>query len=310
MRLLIAALGICTFVGTAHAEMVTIMTWNTEFLWDGLDPEEGRADFPWKGDPKAAGARIAAVAAVISTIDPDIAVLQEIENEETLLRLTAHLDPSYQTLFVQGADTFTGQDIGILSRHTATTLTRFDTRAPEPGTDKTRGVSKNIVAAFRVSQTPLAVVGVHLLSRATDPDRRAPREAQARTLITVLRGLHADGWPLVVLGDFNDYDGIELDVAGNRPITRVLESFREMDPTDPEDDLVNVARLIPRRDRWTAWWDRNADQLMDGTGELAAIDHILVDRRLATRVLAAGIVHSRETLVSDHEPVFVRLDLP
>lgn len=131
-----------------------------------------------------------------------------------------------------GPVSFSRQDIGLLSRHSATRLTRIDTRAPEPGTDRTRGVNKNIVAASLVSQTPVAIVCVDLRSRATEPDRHAPREAQGRALTTVDRGLQHDGWPLIVLGDFNDHDGTEPDVAGNQPITRVLEAIREVDPTD------------------------------------------------------------------------------
>jgi hypothetical protein len=28
--------------------MLVIMTLNAEFLWDGVEPEEGQVDFPWK----------------------------------------------------------------------------------------------------------------------------------------------------------------------------------------------------------------------------------------------------------------------
>ena len=43
------------------------MTFNAEFLWDGVYPEEGQADFPWKGSLTEAEEHMRRIAEVISS---------------------------------------------------------------------------------------------------------------------------------------------------------------------------------------------------------------------------------------------------
>ena len=64
MRRLIVYVAIVTALVTAvtaddrrtDPSQLTIMSLNAEFLWDGLDPEEGnpQVQFPWKGVPDEA----------------------------------------------------------------------------------------------------------------------------------------------------------------------------------------------------------------------------------------------------------------
>jgi hypothetical protein len=66
-----------------------IMTINGEFPWDGVAPEEGNVDFPWKGSQTEAEEHMAAVAELITRNDPDVANVVEIENADALNRLAA-----------------------------------------------------------------------------------------------------------------------------------------------------------------------------------------------------------------------------
>ena len=65
---------------------LTLMTFNVEFMWDGLAPEEGneRIQFPHRGNPTLAAAKMAKLAEIIRRHDPDIVSLQEVENLQSL----------------------------------------------------------------------------------------------------------------------------------------------------------------------------------------------------------------------------------
>ena len=66
---------------------LTIMTLNTEFMWDGIAPEEGQVDFAWKNDPTGAALHMQRVAQIILASDPDIVHLAEVENRRAVEKL-------------------------------------------------------------------------------------------------------------------------------------------------------------------------------------------------------------------------------
>ena len=51
---------------------LVVMTFNAEFLWDGVEPEEGQVDFAWKHSPSEADDHMRAIAEVIIRNNPDI----------------------------------------------------------------------------------------------------------------------------------------------------------------------------------------------------------------------------------------------
>lgn len=53
------------------ASTLTIMTLNAEFLWDGVAPEEGQANFPWKHAQTEAEEHMAGVASLVIRCNPD-----------------------------------------------------------------------------------------------------------------------------------------------------------------------------------------------------------------------------------------------
>jgi exonuclease III len=197
------------------------------------------------------------------------------------------------------------------------------------------------------------LVGAHLLAHPTDPLRCVKREAQAQNLIGEIRAqLHADEH-LVVLGDLNDYDADLRDAAGSLPTSRVLSSLRELRllgeradasstqrtvlhreqehtleqqardaPTTPTylQNVFAVAQeraalgpLLPQ-DTYSAWWDKNKNNVDDGREEHTSIDHILLSGGLVNATVLVEYEHQLYTqgtsdLNSDHWPLLVELDL-
>ncbi len=280
----------------ADASRLVLMALNAEFLWDGVSPEEGKIDFPWKGSRKEAEAHMADIAEIVKAHDPDILHLAEVENQRALETFNVRFlaDHGYRPYFVNGTDTATGQDVALLSRIELESISRDSRKGSSGGTRK--GVSKHYIATLRAGDLRLGLVGLHFLAGPTRENRRADREAQADAVRRMARELDEDDFSVVVWGDFNDFDGETLDRSGNRPITRVLEWIRELDPKDPDDDLLNVAERLPRRERYTNGRD--------------AIDHVLVSPELAERIVDVEISHDHDPrAVTNHYPIIVHLRL-
>jgi endonuclease/exonuclease/phosphatase family metal-dependent hydrolase len=291
-------------------EGVRLATFNTEFMFDGLG-SEGQASFPWKDDPALARAHRDSLARVVRLLDADVLVLQEVENLETLQML---VDESlgglgYTAHLVNGRDSFTGQDVGLLSRLPVDEVGRTDERAPLGGTGDDYGVSKNLWARLDLGGVPTTLIGVHFLARPDDLDRKPRREAQAEVIRRLVEREMAEGRAVVVLGDFNDFDAAVPDRAGSVPITDVLATIKEAGP-GPDDDLRSVAAEVPQRERYTAFWDRNRNDEIDAD-EFSSLDHLLLSPRLYDALRDVDFVHRHDPRhVSDHFPIVVTLGAP
>lgn len=121
-------------------------------------------------------------AEVIRKADADIVLLQEVEDEAALDRLNAMLEgQGYDAHFVQGNDTFTGQDVAMLTRLEPISVIRVAEEGESRG-ERTQ-VTKNLVDTFELpGEEKLAVITAHLIARPDDQSRRLKREAQADAL--------------------------------------------------------------------------------------------------------------------------------
>lgn len=283
------------------ADGVRVAFWNAEFLFDGTG-DEGRADFPWKGDAVASRHHRDRVARVLRTLNADVVMLAEVENREVLEMLVQESlsDLGYTVHYVRGRDSFTRQDMGLLSRVPIEALGRTDERAPMPGTDETYGVSKNLWARFTLGRTPVTIIGLHFLSQPDNQERRPSREAQAEVIRQLAAAERSEGREVIVTGDFNDFDADVPDRKGSQPITQVLTTVKRA-------GLQNVMERIPQEDRYTALWDRNDSGTVD-RNELSAIDHMLLSPGLWRRVREVQFVHMHDpTHGPDHFPIVVTL---
>jgi exonuclease III len=286
---------------------LVIMTFNVEFMWDGLSPEEGAVEFSWKNDPEAARRKMADIAKVIRRHDPDIVHLCEVENLEalTLLNDTFLADQRYKPHFVQGRDTFTGQDVALLTRVDPDSM-RYDDREGTSG-DVRKNVSKHYVARLTIGDTRLALIGVHLLAGPWERARLHKRQAQADAVTQMAAEEARAGYQVIVLGDLNDYDGVDRDHLSREPITNVLARIRQLDPQTTADNLVNLIAFVPQPERYTVWADLNENDKIESPEECAGVDHILVSRDLARRLIEVTIDHRHDPrIVSDHFPVIAR----
>ena len=170
---------------------VRIAAFNGEFLFDGVG-DEGEATFPWKGDPAAARAHRDAVGAVVRSLDADVVVMPETENLAALQMLADEslAGMGYTAVLVDGRDTFTGQDVGMLTRLPVESFGRTDERAPVGVSDQLYGVSKNLWVRMDLGGTPVTVIGVHFLARPDDTERRPRREAQAEVIRQLVEAEH------------------------------------------------------------------------------------------------------------------------
>lgn len=284
-----------------------VATFNAEFLFDGIG-DEGGTDFSRKGDSTAARVHRQAVAAVVRALDADVVVLVETENIEVLRAMVDHDLPEmgYTPYLIEGRDTFTRQDVGVLSRVAVDTTFRTDERAPVAGGGDSYGVSKNLIVRFVMHGRPISLIGLHLLAQPENVGRRARREAQAETIRRAVAREIAAGREVIVTGDFNDYDDTVPDARGARPITLVLETIRSAG-AGAHDDLVNVLTDVPRASRYTVGRDYDGDGLIE-PHETSLVDHVLLSPALYRLVEDVRVAHLPEArAASDHWPVVVTL---
>lgn len=296
-------------------DRLVVMTFNGKFLWDGRPPEEGRVNFPWKNSPVEADERMRAIANIIEMHDPDIVNLVEVEGLNALKHLNSTFlaGQGYSAYLVKGKDTVTGQDVGLLTRiDPEDEAIKRDDRPGSSGSTL-KSVSKNYFAKLDVGERKIALIGIHYLAFPLDRSRLHKRQAQADATLTKARELATSGYDVIVLGDFNDYTGEQaaLDINDHVPITDVMTGLQRMDPANPDDDLVNVLRFVPKEQRYTAYWDENEDSRIDEPQEYSAIDHILISGALAEHLARVHIDHEHDPRkLSDHFPVIVRFDFP
>ena len=295
---------------------LTIMTFNAEFLWDGVKPEEGssRVKFDWKGDAVKAGEHMQKIADVIKKSNPDIINLVEVEN---LTALNTFNDKyltglNYKAYLAKGKDSFTGQDVALLTRiDPEGNKIIYDGRKGRSA-NVSKSVSKNYVARIKIGNRKIAFIGLHFLSRPIDETRRINRQAQGDAIKQIALEQIAEGYSVVVWGDFNDFDVEDesLDLLDHKPISNVLANIRLLDRNTELDDLVNVARFIEKKKRYTAWYDANRNGKVDFPNDFSAIDHILMSPSLAGTILNTNIIQDHNPMeVSDHFPIVVKMKL-
>ena len=294
-----------------------LMQYNVEWLF--LDYNKN-ADCPgsgctWNNETEAID-HMNYVAAVIDKFVPDIINLCEVEGINEVNALGALLSPEYIGYLIPGTDTSTGQNVGLLSKiPPIEPLYRTDAThaypvsgsscGADPSSGGHSGVSKHYVSLFDWNGIRAAVISVHLIAYPTDPERCAKREAQALVIADLVEQHIADGYEVVVMGDFNDYDGDVLDENTSRPTSNVLSIVKG-------NMLTNVAYKVPQQYRGTNWWDKNGD--CEATGnEFVMIDHVLVTAGLLDRIESVGIYQGYTEycgkMNSDLYPVLVNIRL-
>ncbi|MEU2913073.1 endonuclease/exonuclease/phosphatase family protein [Streptomyces massasporeus] len=312
-------------------------TWNLENLY--------RPGGPY-GPHDEAGyeAKLAALAAAITELDPTLLGVQEVGDPEALKDLAGMLDDDWHVALSEHADS-RGIRVGFLSRTALTVVS--DTRAfpaelrPVQADDSglTAGQAGRGVLAVEVEggHGPLRVAVCHLKSKLLSyPDgrfqprdegerarygayalyRRAAEATALRALADELLAGDGRARDVAVLGDLNDeVQAATTQILLGPPGSEIGTTGYDRPDRGDATRLWDVAPLIPPGQRWS--------RVNSGRREL--IDHVLLSHRLVHRATQAGTglpgegppglpsvgpdpSERRGEPGSDHAPVWVRVD--
>jgi hypothetical protein len=256
------------------------------------------------------------IAKVVDDLNPDIINFCEVEgmDELNLLRSRMAGGAGYVAFLIPGTDSSTGQNVGLMTKlayNPTKDLTRTEDRVAYPlagsncgytGANGTVGLSKHYFTEYSFYGRRTLIAAAHLLAYPEDPTRCAEREAQASIIQNYVAEYIAGGGEAIVLGDFNDFDGAVLDANGNRPTSRVLDILKSSGVG------LSAAEWVPQSDRYTDWWDKNADG-KSSADEFSMIDHVLMTPFLFERIAGVSMYHGYAEYEgkydSDHYPVVV-----
>ncbi len=300
-------------------EVFRIVQYNVEWLfidyYSAVDcPGNG---CPWKNSSEA-NTHLQYVKKVINDLNPDIINFAEIEGCDELKMLIDEKSGYYPYL-KKGTDSATGQNVGFLSRvDPIIDLHRSEERISYPipgsncgytGAPGTYGVSKHYITEFLLYGYNVLLIGAHLLAFPTDNTRCAEREAQAQVLQNIIYSYILKEYQVILLGDFNDFDGEVIDANNNIPISQVLDILKGNEGLHAGlYNLYSVSENINQQDRFSDWYDKN-NNCVSTDNEFSLIDHILISDFLRERIVSASIYQKYNqycgTYNSDHYPIVV-----
>jgi len=284
---------------------LTVASFNAEWLFlDGTQcPGSG---CPWANLAQAEE-HLDKVASVVAEINADIIGFQEVQDCDVLEQLVSRIpNGGYRYYLIRGTDTATGQNVGIITRvDPFVDLQRTALRVNFPITGSTcnyntpgdSAVSKHLYTQFRVNSKTIFFVVVHFVAFPTTPDRCAQREAQATVIKNLINSTAPSNNEVILVGDYNDYDGVVLDKNNDMPTSRVLQ-FLKSSRSPP---LNTVASLVSQTNRYSSWWDKNSNCIVT-SDELTTIDHILVSNGLFSSVTSGTYAHDYSASCTDFYP--------
>jgi hypothetical protein len=257
---------------------------------------------------------------VVKTLNPDIINFCEIEGCDELNRIKDSLDGHYMPYLKKGTDTSTGQNVGMLTRiDPLVNLYRTEMKHSYPvanskcgytGAPGTSGVSKHYITEFQIHGLSIAFIAAHLLAIPTDIARCAQREAQASVLQYMIYDFIANGYEVIMLGDFNDYDAEVADINNDKPISMVLDILKgNAGDFAGKYRLNNVAERIDQPNRYSDWWNSDNNCNTASQNDYSMIDHVLVSDAILPYISDVFIYHGYQEYCgkynSDHYPVVV-----
>ncbi|MGW3990266.1 endonuclease/exonuclease/phosphatase family protein [Streptomyces sp. NPDC004830] len=315
-------------------------TWNLENLY--------RPGGPYGPEDEAAyQAKLAALAAVITELDPTLLGVQEVGDPEALKDLTGMLDDDWHLALSDHADS-RGIRVGFLSRVPLTVVADTASFPAELRPVQVDDAGTTVTAAGRgflaveagegesAGSGPLRVAVCHLKSKLLSyPDgrfqphdegerarygayalyRRAAEAAALRALADELLAGDGQGRDVALVGDLNDeVQAATTQILLGPPGSEIGTPGYDRPDRGDATRLWDVAPLIPPGQRYS--------RVNSGRREL--IDHVLLSHRLVHRASAAGTglpeegppglpsigpdpAARRGVPGSDHAPVWVRI---
>jgi len=257
-----------------------VVSWNVHDLFDEIDRTSPPGELDTVLSPAEVEVKLARIGAVLTRLDADVVLLQEVENLQLLERLVAGPlgGAGYRAFLREGLDP-RGIDLGLLARvPVESVLGHLDDRTPSGAYLWARDP---LEVHLETGGRPVALLGAHLVSRLQPADDR--RRLQAARLRELADGLAAaPSRPLVmVVGDLND-----------------LPDSDALAPLLGDGGLLDLGAALIPGDAWT--WS--------GGGAVERLDYALVplcERATVTRfAVEAG---PDVAAASDHRPLVVDL---
>jgi endonuclease/exonuclease/phosphatase family metal-dependent hydrolase len=263
---------------------VRLLTWNVRNLYNDVkdSPELSVADEMILTTTQYQ-TKLDDIGAVLGALTPDIAVLQEVENQNVLSDLGKQLPAHVHRHITQGNDP-RGIDIALLSRHPIDLVVSHKAESfSSSATGQSYAFARDVLEAhFTINGRRLIVLGIHFKS-GSEPesqDKRLAEAEQTRRLVSQQEELNP-AVLVVVLGDFNA-------VPGSPPLAALAGA--------PPATLVSATAGLQATDRFSVTYGGIPqlfdDQLVDPDA-FAALDPASVKIEHGSAVNA----------VSDHDPV-------
>jgi len=276
---------------TVAPQPVKILDWNVHNFED--DENDGFQN-EWVETTADWDAHRQVVGSVLAALNPDIAILQEVEGMDVLEALNnQELAGRYTVLKVALGNDPRGLDLAMLSRipvdeivdHKADSFTEAGQAAPF------YSYARNCLEAhFTINGRKVVLFGVHYKAKESDDPHKRLAEAQhTRSLADAVTTADPEAATLI-LGDFND-------TPGSPPLDWTVGTTQSA-----PDKYADAADSVTAADRWT--------MIYQGNNEL--VDHQM-SNPLFTSMLNTGsvqILHSSDAqTASDHAPVMATYDV-
>lgn len=266
---------------------VKILNYNTHNFFDTL--EDPATDDTVLTQTQYSQKR-SVIGAVLHDLDPDIAVLPEIETTSILADLDQQvLNGAYPNRIILESNDQRGVDVGVLSKipadkvvsHKGDMFTKAGTNGP------VYTYSRDCLELhFTVNGKELIVLAVHYRSKGPpdDSDKRLAEAQHTRSIADALQTASPEAL-ILILGDFND-------TPGSQPVLAV-------EGADP-NKYVDSANAVPSAQRYTYVY----------MGTLELIDHQMASPKLAALLDPASVVIPHGAGIdddkngsSDHAPI-------
>jgi endonuclease/exonuclease/phosphatase family metal-dependent hydrolase len=291
----------------ALGKPVTVMSYNVENMFDVFDDPYSDDD----GTDVKRRSEIMAIAKAIATVDPDVVVFQELENEHLLQGMvdTFLPDAGYKYVACQRTNSGRGINLGVISKLPIKKLTshRFKTLTHPDAPDRTWKFARDAMQiTLDVAGKELHLFNVHLKSNSSRPgdeNSKLWRTSEAMGLKSLVREMvEKDPDSLIVaLGDFNS--NIETRPEQVRPWP-ATEYLRKAEADGKQ--LLNDAH--------DAIEDYDKRITIPGSGRYpsAIFDYIYASPTLHTMLVkgSAKVVNDSKLISgSDHYPVYATYDI-